>query len=166
MAGLKPACRSIIRKEKIDSMKNQLSNRYIILISRFVLGIIFIIASADKIAHPELFALSISGYKLLPVYLVNISALVLPWLEMITGIFLVGGIFVKSSSVIIAFLLTVFIGAISLAMIQKLEIDCGCFGAGKGPQVGWLRIIEDFGMLFLSGHIYYFSNKPELESKI
>jgi uncharacterized membrane protein YphA (DoxX/SURF4 family) len=146
-------------------MKNQLSNRYIILFSRFVLGIIFIIASADKIAHPELFALSISGYKLLPVYLINISAVVLPWLEMITGIFLVGGIFVKSSSVIIAFLLTVFIGAISLAMIQKLEIDCGCFGAGRGSQVGWLRIIEDIGMLLLCGHIYYFPPKQELDAK-
>ncbi|MBI5020687.1 MAG: DoxX family membrane protein [Ignavibacteriales bacterium] len=146
-------------------MKNLLSNRYIILFSRLVLGIIFIIASSDKIAHPELFALSISGYKLLPLYLINLFAIVLPWLEMITGLFLISGIFVKSSSAILAFLITVFIGAISLAMIQKLEIDCGCFGAGKGSQVGWLRIIEDIGMLILCGHIYYFYRDPNLYPK-
>lgn len=138
---------------------NRLSSKYLLFLSRALLGLIFIVASSDKIAHPELFASSIMGYKLAPIALVNLLAVVIPWLEMVSGIFLLTGLYARSASLVISLLLASFMAAITFAMLQGLDIDCGCFGAGRGAPVGWLRLIEDFGMLLLAGHIYYFSAK-------
>lgn len=138
-------------------MDKYFSNKYILFLSRLILGTVFIIASSDKIAKPELFALSILSYRLLPVELANLAALIIPWLELISGVILISGTMQKSSSLILAFMLTIFIGAISLAMIQGLKIDCGCFGPTSESQVGWGRIFEDILLLILSGHIYYYS---------
>jgi putative oxidoreductase len=146
-------------------MNKYLSNKYLLFISRLIVGSVFIIASCDKIAHPELFALSVASYKMLPVELINLAAIILPWLEMISGLFLISGFMQKSSSTILAFLLTFFIGAIAIAMMQHLKIDCGCFGAARDSQVGWGRIFEDIFLLMLCGHIYYYSPEMSQDDK-
>ncbi|MDI6766592.1 MAG: MauE/DoxX family redox-associated membrane protein [Bacteroidota bacterium] len=136
-------------------MKKIFSNKYLLLFSRLILGVIFIVASIDKIALPELFALNVQAYKILPISLVNIIALIIPWMELICGIFLISGVFVRSSSVILSGLLVVFIILIFSALLRGLKIDCGCFGSANTP-VSWMRIIEDFGLLLLGFHIFYF----------
>lgn len=136
-------------------MKQFFSNKYLLILSRFILGVVFIVASIEKIAFPELFALNIQAYKILPTSLVNISALIIPWMELICGIFLISGVFVGSSSVILSGLLVVFIILLFSALIRGLKIDCGCFGSAPSP-VSWMRIVEDVGFLFLGFHIFYF----------
>lgn len=136
-------------------MKKILSNRYLLLLSRLILGVFFIVASIEKIAFPELFALNVQAYKILPTSLVNITALIIPWMELICGIFLISGAFVRSSSVILSGLLVMFIILIFSALLRGLKIDCGCFGPTSTP-VSWMRIIEDIGLLFLGFHIFYF----------
>jgi putative oxidoreductase len=47
---------------------------------------------------------SINNYKLLPFPLVNIAAIILPWIEVVAGILLIFGIVVKeNASFIISF---------------------------------------------------------------
>ena len=86
-----------------------MSNRYVILLSRFVLGIIFIYASIDKIIDPISFSSTIDNYHISPYSLNNIAALVIPWLELIIGVFLICGIFINGSSFIAILLLLFFI---------------------------------------------------------
>ncbi len=136
-------------------MKQIFSNKYLLLFSRIILGVVFIFASIEKIAFPELFALNVQAYKILPTSLVNITALIVPWMELICGIFLISGVFVRSSSVILSGLLVVFIILIFSALLRGLKIDCGCFGSTSTP-VSWIRIIEDIGLLILGFHIFYF----------
>ena len=139
-------------------MNNVLANKYLILLSRIVLGVVFIIASIEKIAMPEEFAKAIQAYQIVPYPLLNIAALVLPWLELICGIFLLGGICIRSSSVILSCLLVIFCLGIITAMAQNLNIDCGCFGAGSSSPIGWQKVFEDIGLLLLAIHLYTFPN--------
>jgi len=124
---------------------NLFSNKYLILIIRTVIAVIFIIAGAEKIANPENFALSISNYRLFPVYSINIFAVVLPWIEIISGILLLFGIAVKENSTIILTLLLIFTSAIVISLFRGLSIDCGCFG--KGTQIGMLKLGENLLMI-------------------
>lgn len=124
---------------------NLFSNKYIILVIRTAIAVIFIIAGAEKIANPENFALSISNYRLLPVYSINIFAVVLPWIEIISGILLLFGIAVKENSTIILTLLLIFTSAIVISLFRGLSIDCGCFG--KGTQIGMLKLGENLLMI-------------------
>jgi uncharacterized membrane protein YphA (DoxX/SURF4 family) len=129
-------------------MKNLFSNKYLLLVVRIVLGLIFIYAGAEKISDPEAFAVSISNYRLLPVVTLNFFAITLPWIELVTGLLILFGIAVKENSSIIFLMLLVFTITIVISLFRGLSIDCGCFG--KGSQIGLLKLGENILMLVVS----------------
>ncbi|MDD3557313.1 MAG: DoxX family membrane protein, partial [Melioribacteraceae bacterium] len=118
---------------------------------------LFIFSGGTKISVPEEFAVSISNYRLLPIELVNFFAIIIPWIEIITGILLLFGFFVKENSFILTFLLGVFTIMVFIAMIRGLNIECGCFGTKGGQKVGLLKIFENLIYLVIGILIYKFS---------
>jgi putative oxidoreductase len=132
-------------------MKSLIANEHVALLSRLIVGALFLFASIDKAANPALFALSIQHYKVIPPALAMLVATVLPWLELLCGFSLVTGIFVRGGSSIISLLLVGFTLLVASAMVRQLDISCGCFtlnpDAGK---IGWQKIAENIGMLALS----------------
>jgi uncharacterized membrane protein YphA (DoxX/SURF4 family) len=104
-------------------------------ILRYLLGVTFIYASLDKIAHPDQFALAVYNYRLLPDALVNGVALILPWVELLTGASLLLGFFELPALFIVNGLMLIFIGAVSFNLARGMNINCGCFStdpAAKG----------------------------------
>ena len=99
----------------------------LIMVSRFVLGVVFIWASIDKIIDPVSFSNVIDNYHITPYYLNNLAALIIPWIELIIGICLLVGVFLSGASFIAVILLVFFIFIISQALIRGINIDCGCF---------------------------------------
>ena len=142
-------------------MKAFLFHKYIVLAARLFFGSVFIIASVEKIAYPETFAVSVEAYNILPLALVNIFSLVLPWLELLCGVFLVGGFYLKASASILTTCLGVFVVAILSAMMRQLNIDCGCFGPAHSTPVGWSKVIEDIGLFILGIYLILASNDHE-----
>ena len=125
----------------------------IALLCRVILGIILIYASIDKIVHPAEFAKVIGNYNVLPFGLENLLGIILPVLELLVGSCLILGIMLDGSAIITAGMMTVFIIALSQAMIRGIDINCGCFKVtveNGGHQVGIRRIIEDFLFLGMS----------------
>ena len=125
----------------------------IALLCRVILGVILVYASIDKIVHPEEFAKSIGNYNVLPFGLENLLGIILPVLELLVGSCLILGIMLDGSAIITAGMMTVFIIALSQAMIRGIDINCGCFKVtveNGGHQVGIRRIIEDFLFLGMS----------------
>jgi len=126
-----------------------LSNKYLLLAARLIVGTVFIIASIDKIYVPEAFAESIHAYRLVPDPTVNILALILPWLELLCGVFLLGGVKVRPSALLSLALFAVFAVAIVSALARGLTIDCGCFGMEHAAPVSWGKVLEDIGLMIL-----------------
>lgn len=145
-------------------MKIILSNRYIIFISRLILGSVFIIASIDKIVATEAFAANVASYRLLPLPVVNLFALFIPWMELICGVFLIARVYIRTSSLVLSSLLIVFTISMVSALFRGLNIDCGCFGVEYTSPVSWMRVLEDGGLMILGIHIFVFS-EPSLLSK-
>ncbi|MBW1894794.1 MAG: DoxX family membrane protein [Deltaproteobacteria bacterium] len=108
-------------------MKALLADNRLELTVRFVLGGIFIFASIDKIIAPAHFAKIIYGYYLFPECSINLIAIVLPYLELFSGIALVLGIYPRSAVIILGSLLLFFCIAISINLVRGVEFDCGCF---------------------------------------
>ena len=104
-----------------------------VLIIRIGLGTIFIWASLDKIANPSNFAEIIYNYKILPQYLINITALMLPWVEVVIGACLIAGIYLPGAASLGAALLVVFSGAVGFNLIRGLDVQCGCFSVSGEP---------------------------------
>src|SRR5260370_41160671 len=101
------------------------SNRYLQLMVRCFLGVVFIVSSMGKISAPEHVAAAVEPFKLLPVSFINIFALLIPWLELLCGIFLIAGVFRRASALILSALLCLFLFGILSAMMRRLHIDCG-----------------------------------------
>jgi uncharacterized membrane protein YphA (DoxX/SURF4 family) len=142
-----------------------LTNPYLNLLARLVLGGLFVFAGLGKIAIPEAFAKEIANYQLVPYALVNIMAVTLPWLEVIAGIFIIAGVRLKASSAIVGALLVMFIGGILWAMSQGLKIDCGCFAQVEATPVGWPKVFQNLGLLALAIYLFKFPLKTfSLES--
>lgn len=131
-------------------MKKVLTNKYFLLLCRIVIGFIFLYAGMEKISDPSGFASSINNYKLLPFPLINIAALILPWIEVTAGILLIFGIRVKENAFIISGLLGIFTIAIIISLLRGLNIDCGCFGTLSGTKIGIQKLIENI-LMFLAG---------------
>lgn len=125
---------------------------------RLIVGFIFILAAAGKIAEPAQFAKEIANYQILPLFTVNIVALILPWLELVVAILLMLGIRIKANATLISAMLVFFILAIAAAMVRGLNIDCGCF-SNSDTLVGWRKIFEDLGLLMGSLYLIFFPAK-------
>ena len=131
-------------------MSKFFNNKYLLTIIRLFLGFIFIYAAITKISDAEEFSQAIYNYKLLPLSFVNILAIILPWIELCSGILLIFGILVKENSAIIFGLLIIFIIAVTISLFRGLDISCGCFGTVEGSKVGLLKILENIGLLILA----------------
>jgi uncharacterized membrane protein YphA (DoxX/SURF4 family) len=109
-----------------DKIVNILSSLPVQVLCRIILGGVFIYASIDKILHPHAFAKIIHNYQLVPDILVTFPAIVLPWTEMISGLFLVAGIFRRASAVVLSAMLLMFSVAITINLVRGITFDCGC----------------------------------------
>ena len=145
-------------------MKKIFSNKYLSAAFRIALGALFVYASMDKIANPPDFLKIIQNYRVLPAALENPLAIFLPWLELITGIFLITGKFERASLIVYSALLLIFIFALAQAKVRGLDIACGCFSVkSSSSSEVWGRIIMDIVMLFFSLNLYF--SIPESEKE-
>lgn len=139
-------------------MNNILSNKYLITLFRVLFALIFIIAGIDKIADPEGFAVTISNYRLLPVPIINLFAIVLPWIEVVAALLLLFGDMLEENIIILNGLLIVFTFMVIIAVIRGLDIHCGCFGTKFGQKVGILKILENLFTITIGFYVLKFSN--------
>ncbi len=110
-------------------------------ICRLIAGSVFIYASLNKIADPCGMAVDIYQYRILPGFLVNISAILLPVTELILGMALIIGLGSRGAALGITGLLCIFILALSFNLIRGIDMECGCFGSAKDLCVafsGWI----------------------------
>lgn len=119
------------------------------------LGAVFLYASYDKIGHPAEFARIVYHYRLagpsaaIPPLVPNLVAVMLPWIELLTGALLVLGLWRREAAAVAAFLLVAFLASVGSALYRRIDIEnCGCFTVtGKGRQAGLGLLLGDLGLL-------------------
>jgi uncharacterized membrane protein YphA (DoxX/SURF4 family) len=112
-------------------MLSIINNSWIELAARWILGLTFIYASIDKILSPADFARIVYGYDLFPHVSINLIAIIIPFLQLIAGLALIGGIYPRSAAIIIVVLLFAFVTVLTINLVRGHEFDCGCFSAGQ-----------------------------------
>jgi uncharacterized membrane protein YphA (DoxX/SURF4 family) len=95
---------------------------------RWLLAVLLVWASLSKIANPHEFHGDIIAYRLpLPDALLRLTAMVLPWLELLCGILLIAGTARRAALFWAMILFAVFVFATGQAWARGLDISCGCF---------------------------------------
>jgi len=113
-----------------------------------------------KIVEPAHFAKIIYGYYLFPEFIINLTAIILPYLELLSGVALILGIYPRSALLILESMLFAFIVALSINLIRGHNFDCGCFSFGE-PGYGYsvLSLLVRDVIYFILGLQSLFYNK-------
>jgi uncharacterized membrane protein YphA (DoxX/SURF4 family) len=151
------------RLNEMRHLKTVIFHPAVITLLRVALGLVFIVASLDKIQHPESFATNIANYRLLPYRLINVSAIVLPWIEIVTGTLLVLGVWIRAAGIMTCGMLVMFIAAISQALLRDLDISCGCFSTDPADHrmtrwtLYWNLIWLGWGIIIVCYHRFQYT---------
>ena len=144
-----------------NTFQRLMHNHWIGLMARLLLGSIFIYASYHKIIAPDEFAKIVYGYDLFPDETINLIAIIIPFIELISGIALIIGVYTRPAAIIIIGMLTAFVIAISINIIRGHEFDCGCFSSDASPSANsaWQTLGRD--VIFMMLGIYIFTYGKE-----
>jgi putative oxidoreductase len=117
----------------------------LILVLRIALGGVFLAAGGLKIGHADVFAGEIAGFQLLPHPLIAPLALLLPFLELMIGVYLILGLFTRFAAWFAAAEMGVFAAAIASAVLRGISTSCGCFGPSDKATTSWPEVGRDVG---------------------
>jgi hypothetical protein len=117
------------------------------LVIRLGLGCVFLWSSLPKIRYPYDFLSAIYEYELVGPKLGMLVAMGLPWLELLVGLCLLGGIFVGGALLTTMGLAAVFVFVQASALYRGLEISCGCFSSSSSEVVSYATLTRSIVLL-------------------
>lgn len=138
---------------KFDRRIKEKSLYIFTLVVRLGLGCLFLWSSLPKIRQPYDFLSSVYDYQLVGPKLGMLTAMTLPWLELLVGLCLLGGIFVSGALLASIAMAGMFTFVLGWALYRGLEISCGCFGAGM-EVISYFVLIRALVILLLSLSAY------------
>ncbi len=148
--------------------KRKRSFKFSVFVVRLLLGLVFLYASVDKIIYPAAFAEVVHNYRLLPDFLINITAIVLPWIEFLLGLLLISGLWLPGVSFLSTLLMASFFAAIVFNAVRGLDVQCGCFTLSTDhnaqTRMAWY-IIRDLLFVILSVYLFFCVVQIQLAEK-
>jgi len=126
-----------------------------ILVLRFFIAYIFIVSGYSKLKDLNIFTQAVDSYRILPQIIIRPFSLALPWFELLLGIAVGIGLYVRVSSVMLVLLLCMFAIALSINIFRGRNIDCGCFGKKRPQKINWNLVARDGILIFILVAIYF-----------
>lgn len=123
---------------------------------RLVLGVVLLIAGGLKIGELDQSARAVKAYRLFDPAIAELIGYALPPLEIVIGLLLVVGLFVRWSAIAAGGLMIIFIIGIASVWVRGISIECGCFNAGgdlAGPVNDYeygREILRDVALLAMA----------------
>jgi len=127
------------------------------LLFRLLLGVIFLYAGIIKITDPLGFAQALYNYHILPGWMINPAAIILPWVELMVGASLLLGIWTQGGALLASGLLGIFACALIINLMRGLDTACGCFSTSTSAEpITWLYLVRDLTLLVMGIHVFLF----------
>ena len=80
--------------------------------------------------------------------------MVLPWVELFTGVCLVGGVFVGGALLASMGMGVLFMFVLGSALYRHLDISCGCFSNPGAGKISYLTLIRAIVITLVSAAAY------------
>ena len=130
----------------MKTLIDKLAHPGLVRVAGIAIGLVFVIAGLAKIGDTEMFATQVHNFRLAPIVLENLVAMILPWVELVAGTALILGARSRAAAWVCAALMIVFTIGIGQAAARGLDFECGCFGKGDASTVGVTKLLENVGL--------------------
>ena len=112
--------------------------------SAYIVAAVFVLAGLAKLGDISAFSDAVAAFGILPLFAVNIFAMVLPWVEILSGVCVFAPRWRNEGLLLTVALNVIFIIAAGVAMAKGINTDCSCFGfMSRFEKVGLGLIIRD-----------------------
>ncbi len=119
-------------------------NRYLALVCRLLLAAVFLLSASGKLVDIEAYSVDVVyDFGILPMWAARPFGLVMPFIELLCGLGMLGGVLTRLSAFGLSLMNLAFFIAKGSLLLQGRDIDCGCFGAIVGTLASftiWLDI--------------------------
>ena len=130
-------------------------NPTILLITRYVLGIILIFSGLIKLPDLKGFFVIVVQYNLVKGKLARVLAYSLPFVEIITGILLISNILLPISSLIsLILIMTASLGVIYAYFKNNRLDNCGCYGTKIKIKINKRKITENLILILINLYLF------------
>ena len=136
-------------------IKRIVTSEYLALVLRLFVGYYFIYASMSKIPLPAQFAELLANYRMLPYPFIKVLALLVPWAELVCGLFIIIGLRTRATALIIILFYLSFNVFIGLNVIIDAPITCGCYDT-VGEPVSWKKVGKNTLWLLFTLQVFYY----------
>lgn len=107
---------------------------------RIALGALFVFAAYLKLENPQDFADAVKAFKIFDLdtesHMVVLATFTIPWIEALSGLLLVFGLWTRAAGLALSVLLAAFTVGIISVISRDLNVACGCFGEFEWPCKG------------------------------
>lgn len=130
------------------------------LVARLVLGGIYVWYGAHKVAAPVDFLKALRGYRFFPPsqpQWMNLTVVVLPWVEILCGLLLLLGMWLRPAGLLLLLLTAAFTAAVTARAVDEAQalalplcavrFDCGC---GVGVVAFCAKLPENLALCLLA----------------
>jgi len=134
----------------MNELLQKLRHPWVVRGAQVVIGLVFVAAALPKIGDPQSFSTAVHNFRMLPLFIENLVAVTLPWIELVAGMALVLGLRARAGGLLICLLMVVFTVAVGIGLARGLNVECGCFGTADGSRVGAQKLFENLGFTVLA----------------
>ncbi len=117
---------------------------------RIFVGLIFIISAILKLVDLNTFKSTIFAFDFFSAGISSLISFIIPLVELLLGIFLVCGVFIKFSAISLNVLIVIFSWVTFHAIRNRLDFSCGCFGSLWDLKFSWYHLIFLFIVFILN----------------
>ncbi|MFH0939220.1 MAG: MauE/DoxX family redox-associated membrane protein [Planctomycetota bacterium] len=128
------------------------------LAARLLLSGVLIYAGFSKLQSAWQFAEAIANFRILPAQFNQLLAVVLPWCELLTGLLILCGLWLRAAALVSTLMFAAFAVAVISAMARGLDIECGCFGTESASRAGLQPLAID-ALCLATALVVMFSRK-------
>jgi uncharacterized membrane protein YphA (DoxX/SURF4 family) len=138
----------------VHAVKSLTGNAWVGLAFRLVLAAVLIYAGVMKVFEPDGARNAILAYRMFDAGFATFLGWALPIGEIVVGMLLLVGLFVRWAGLATSLLMIAFVLGIASVWMRGYNIDCGCFGGGgdiTGEGKNWRYASEILRDLLFTG---------------
>ncbi len=115
-----------------------------LVVFRIVAGLVLFISGLGKAVQPyQNFQFAIQAYEIVPAAAEPVLALLLPWIELFCGLFLILGLWLRPSLWVASALFASFCAVLTQAWWRGIDLgSCGCFGNSLQISPTYMLILD------------------------